>query len=188
MAARVHIPDLEDPQTALPFMLMTGVPPWVGAFALAAVFAAEVSSADAVLFMLATSGARDLYKRFLNRRATDAELLRAVRLIAVAASVIGYVLIFVVGTVIGALQVFYSVMVISLLIPVLATLLMTRPPVPAAYASVIAGITALFAVSVQTGGRGYGWAQPILVASLVSAAAFALVALFLGATRRPGNV
>ena len=188
MAARVHLPNLEDPQTALPFMLMTGVPPWVGAFALAAVFAAEVSSADAVLFMLSTSGARDLYKRFLNRRATDAELLRAVRLIAVAASAIGYVLIFVVGTVIGALQVFYSVMVISLLIPVLATLLMTRPPVSAAYASVVAGIVALFAVSLHTGGRGYGWAQPIFVASLVSAAAFALTGLVLRATRRTGNV
>jgi hypothetical protein len=65
---------------------------------------------------------------------------------------------------------------------------MTRPPVPAAYASVIAGITALFAVSWHTGGRGYGWAQPILIASLVSGAAFALTGLFLRAIRRTGNV
>ena len=37
------------------------LPPAVGALALAAVFSAEISTADAVLFMLATSGSRDLY-------------------------------------------------------------------------------------------------------------------------------
>jgi SSS family solute:Na+ symporter len=185
MAARVHFPGLEDAQQALPLMLSSGVPVWIGAFALAAVFAAEISSADAVLFMLSTSGARDIYKRFINRHATDAQLLTAVRVIAVAAAAIGYVLIFVVGTVIGALQVFYSVMVVSLLVPILATLLMKRPPVSAAYASVIAGIAALFAVSWMTGGRGYGWAQPVFVASLVSAAAFGLASL--GLAGRSGN-
>ena len=39
---------------------------WVGALGLAAVFSAEVSAADAVLFMLATSLSQDLYKRFVN--------------------------------------------------------------------------------------------------------------------------
>ena len=37
--------------------------PAFGALALAAVFSAEASAADAVLFMLATSGSRDLYRR-----------------------------------------------------------------------------------------------------------------------------
>ncbi len=177
MTARAVLPPLENSQAALPEMLRTGVPPWVGAFALAAVFAAEISSADAVLFMLSTSGARDLYKRFVNREATDAQLLRTVRLIAVAAGVIGYVLIFMVSTVIGALQVFYSVMVVSLLVPILATLLMERPSTAAAYASVIAGIAALFAVTWLTGGRGYGWAAPVFIALLVSGAAFGLASL-----------
>jgi SSS family solute:Na+ symporter len=184
----VHLPALQDPQTALPLMLMTAVPPWVGAFAVAAVFAAEVSSADAVLFMLSTSGARDLYKRFGNRSATDAELLRAVRVIALIASVVGYLLIFVAGTVLGALQVFYSVMVVSLLMPILATLLMKHPPVSAAYASVVAGIAALFLFSWVTGGRGYGWAPPVFLACLTSAAAFAAAAAFAGLAHRPGNV
>lgn len=188
LSARVHLPALQDPQTALPLMLMTGVPVWVGAFALAAVFAAEVSSADAVLFMLSTSGARDLYKRFGNRNATDVQLLRAVRVIAVLASAIGYVLIFVAGTVIGALQVFYSVMVVSLLVPILATLVMRRPPVVAAYVSVVAGIAGLFVVSWLTGGRGYGWAQPVFVASLVSAAAFVAAAALAGKPGPAGNV
>lgn len=177
MAARAYLPPLAEAQLALPEMLRTGVPPWVGAFALAAVFAAEISSADAVLFMLSTSGARDLYARFVNRASTDAQQLRTARLIAVAAAIIGYVLIFVVGTVGGALQVFYSVMVVSLLVPILATLLMDRPSIAAAYASVVAGIATLFLVAWATSGRGYGWANPAFIALLVSAAAFGLASL-----------
>jgi Na+/proline symporter len=40
-----------------------GIRCWVGALGLAAVFSAEVSAADAVLFMVATSLSQDLYKR-----------------------------------------------------------------------------------------------------------------------------
>ncbi|MEX2273545.1 MAG: sodium:solute symporter family protein [Vicinamibacterales bacterium] len=188
LTARAYLPPLADAQTALPEMLRTGVTPWVGALALAAVFAAEISSADAVLFMLSTSGARDLYKRFVNRSATDAQLLTAVRLIVVIAAVAGYVLTFAVATVIGALKIFYSIMVVSLLVPILGTLLMKQPPVSAAYASVIAGIVALFVVSWLTGGRGFGWAQPVFVASLVSAAAFGAAALVWRGPARAGNV
>ena len=46
-------------------VLMHGVPPLVGALGLAAVFSAEISAADAVLFMLTTSLSQDLYKRFV---------------------------------------------------------------------------------------------------------------------------
>ena len=177
MAAHAYLPPLENSQTALPEMLRSGVPPWIGAFALAAVFAAELSSADAVLFMLSTSGSRDLYKRYVNRNATDAQLLTAVRVIAVAAAVIGYVLTFLIATVIGALQVFYSVMVVSLFVPILATLLLRRPSTEAAYASVAAGIAALLYVSWLTDRVGYGWATPVFIALLVSGAAFGLATL-----------
>lgn len=172
MAAHAYLPPLEHSQTALPEMLRTGVPPWIGAFALAAVFAAEMSSADAVLFMLSTSGSRDLYTRFVNRDATDAQQLTAVRVIAVAAAVAGYALTLALDTVIGALQVFYSVMVVSLFVPILATLLMAKPSTRGAYASVVTGIVTLFAVSWMTGGRGYEWVTPVLIALLVSSAAF----------------
>lgn len=175
MAAHAQFPGLDNAQEALPRMLTSGVPPWVGALALAAVFAAEISSADAVLFMLSTSGARDLYKKFVNTGATDAQLLTAVRVIVVIAAVVGYVLTFVVGTVIGALQIFYSVMVVSLLVPILATLVMARPSPRAAYASVVAGITALAVLSLMTAGRGYGWATPVFLASLVSGVVFVIV-------------
>jgi SSS family solute:Na+ symporter len=183
LAARASLPPLDSAQTALPSLLTSGVPPWVGALALAAVFAAEVSSADAVLFMLSTSGARDLYKEFIHRDATDAQQLAAVRVIAVIAAAAGYVLTFAVGTVIGALQIFYSVMVVSLLVPILATLLLPRPSARAAFASVVAGILALAGISLLTNGRGYGWATPVFLAELISIGVFAAVELSRGRDR-----
>ena len=52
--------------SALPMLLVHRVPPLVGAIGLAAVFSAEISAADAILFMLTTSLSQDLYKRFVN--------------------------------------------------------------------------------------------------------------------------
>ena len=79
---------------ALPTVLAEDVTPFVGAIALAAVLSAEISSADAVLFMLATSGARDFYKGFFRPSASDADVLRIARLVAIGGSIVGYVLTF----------------------------------------------------------------------------------------------
>jgi Na+/pantothenate symporter len=68
-------------------------------------------------------------------------------------------------------------MVVSLFVPILATLLMARPSARAAYASVAAGIASLFLVAWHTGGQGYGLASPVFVALLVSVTAFGIVSL-----------
>ena len=52
-------------------ILMHGLPVAVGTLGLAAVFSAELSAADAVLFMLTTSLSQDLYKRFVNPGADE---------------------------------------------------------------------------------------------------------------------
>ena len=65
IVARARFPDLPQHELALPMVLMHGVPPLVGSLGLAAVFSAEISAADAGLFMLTTSLSQDLYKRFL---------------------------------------------------------------------------------------------------------------------------
>ncbi|HNV01742.1 MAG TPA: hypothetical protein PLN93_02500 [Vicinamibacterales bacterium] len=44
----------------------------LGGVLLAAIFSAEVSTSDPVLFMLATSLSQDLYRRFVNPAASDA--------------------------------------------------------------------------------------------------------------------
>ena len=84
MAARATHPGLTNPNIVLPTVLVEQLPPWFGALALAAVFSAEVSTCDAILFMLATSLSQDLYKRFLQPDADDRELLLIARLASLA--------------------------------------------------------------------------------------------------------
>ena len=60
MIARAANPAIASPNLVLPTVLIEQLPVWVGALALAAVFSAEVSTCDAILFMLATSLSKDL--------------------------------------------------------------------------------------------------------------------------------
>ena len=173
MAAHAQFPGLEKSQQALPALLTAITPVWVGALALAAVFAAEISSADAVLFMLSTSGAQDLYKRFINREATDERVLLVARRMAVLAGVVGYTLTFVLSTVLGALEVFYSILTVSLFVPILGALILKRPSPVAAYVGIAGGLSVL-AAAWFTGWKGYGWATPVFIALLASATAFGL--------------
>ena len=72
MAAFAAFPDLPRADLALPTAMKEMMPFSIATLALAAIFAAEVSTADAVLYMLATSVSNDLYKRFLNPGVSDA--------------------------------------------------------------------------------------------------------------------
>jgi solute:Na+ symporter, SSS family len=140
MMARIQFPGLAQPELALPTLLMQGVPAFVGAFGLAAVFSAELSAADAVLFQLTTSLSQDLYKRFLNPRASDAQLLRATRLTAMAGGVIGVGVALVAAGVVSALSVFYTIMGVSLFVPIVAGLYNDRATSADALAAIIVGI------------------------------------------------
>lgn len=140
MMARVQFPHLTQPELALPTLLMSGVPAFIGALGLAAVFSAELSAADAVLFSLTTSLSQDLYKRFLNPDATDAQLLRVTRLTAIVGGVIGVGVALVAAGVVSALSIFYTIMGVSLFVPILAGLYNDHATSVDALAAIAAGI------------------------------------------------
>jgi len=139
MAARLRHPDLPSPDLALPMLLAHDLPPIVGAMTLAAVLAAEISSADAVVFMLSTSFSRDLYNRFLAPEAPDARVLAVARIAAVVAGVSGVALALVFPTVVDALRAFYSAITVTLLVPVVAALLTSRTTPAEGLASLLSG-------------------------------------------------
>jgi SSS family solute:Na+ symporter len=150
MAARAVRPTLANPELALPVLMAEVLPPWLGALGLAALFAAELSTADAVLFMLSTSLAKDLYKGFLRPDADDARLLRVGRLAALVAGVLGTFIAMVVPSVVAALTAFYGVMTVALFAPLVAGLALQRPrarharwAVAAAVVTALAGRAAL---------------------------------------------
>ena len=143
-------------------LLAHTLPPLVGAIGLAAVFSAEISASDAVLFMLTTSLAQDFYKQFVNRSAADDELLRLARWTAVASGATGTALAIVLGSVVNALTIFYTLIGVSLFVPILAGLYTTRTSATSALATMIAGVCTALAVHVVTGGRGWGILSPAI--------------------------
>jgi SSS family solute:Na+ symporter len=172
MAARWALPEIENPNDVLPLLLMTALPPWLGALALSAVFSTEVDTCDTILFMLSTSISKDIYLRHINRSASDAQLLRVARLAAAAGGAAGVVLSLIVGTVLGAVQIFYQVMVVTFFVPIVGGLYVRGMDTRAAAASIVAGLIGLFA-SWTFITPAFRWADPVLVG--VSAAVAAAV-------------
>lgn len=160
------------PDLVLPAVLATQLPPVVGALGLAAVFSAEVSTCDAILFMLATSLSKDLYKRFVDPQADDRRVLLVARIAAVLGGAAGVALAVLLGSIVQALTIFYSLLGVSLFVPVLGGLYTTRAGSASAFASIAAGMVTLLLVSAATGGRGYGVLSPNLLALAAAALAY----------------
>jgi len=162
IVARGRFPQLDDVNLALPSILMYGVPPAVGAIGLAAVFSAEISAADAVLFMLTTSLSQDLYKRFLNPSADDTRVLRVARATTVVSGALGVALAIVLADVIESLTIFYTLLGVTLFVPIVAGLYVPRTTTAGALASIAGGIGGMMVIQVMTGGAGWGALTPAL--------------------------
>jgi SSS family solute:Na+ symporter len=177
MIARVRFPDLPQPELALPTLLMSGVPLLVGSIGLAAVFSAELSAADAVLFMLTTSLSQDFYRRFVHPTATDAQLLRVTRVTALLAGALGVAVALVAAGVIDALSIFYTIMGVSLFVPIVAGLATTRATTVDALAAIIAGIAIVGGLRVWNGGKPVGGWTPAMAGLAGAIVAYFVVQL-----------
>jgi solute:Na+ symporter, SSS family len=177
MVGRALHPGLVNPELALPTVLMKDLPPLAGALGLAAIFSTEVNTADAILFMLATSLSQDLYRRFVNPGASDRRVLAVARLAAVAGGALGVALAILAPSVIDVLKLFYTVLSVCLFVPLLAGLYLRRVGPPEALAAIASGVAVMLAVHLATGGRGLGGVSPALAGIAAAALGCAAVAL-----------
>jgi SSS family solute:Na+ symporter len=150
MIARALHPGLANRELALPMLLVHDLPLTIGSLGLAALVAAEISTADAILFMLSTSLSRDLYQRFLRPAAADADVLRVARITSVVAGVAGVIIaILVTKAVADALGFFYTLLSVSLFVPIVGGLcwraLGARQALVAMLVGVLAAAAAQFA-------------------------------------------
>lgn len=166
--ARLLHPGLANHELALPTVLTHDLHPLVGSLGLAAVVSAEISSADAILFMLATSLSQDLYKRFLDPGADETRVLKVARLAAVFGGGLGVAVAILAPTVIGVLSLFYTLLSVSLFVPVLAGLYLRRAGTPEAFAAIGGGVAVMLALQLATGGRGIGVLSPALAGLVAS--------------------
>src|SRR4051794_27647131 len=174
MIARLRFPDLPNHELALPMILMHGVPPVIGSLGLAAVFSAEVSAADAALFMLTTSLSQDLYKRFVNPAADDRRVLTVARWTTVLSGTLSVALALVSESVIDTLTIFYTVLGVTLFVPIMAGLYVARTSSTGALVSIGAGVLGMVVVQVATAGRGFAYFTPALAGLMAAIAAWAI--------------
>jgi SSS family solute:Na+ symporter len=175
MSARVLHPGLPNHELALPMLFMHDLPFWAGALGLAAVFSADVSAADAALFMLATSLSQDLYKRFVNPAASDRQVVTVARGASLVGSIAAVIVAMQSKTVVDAIGVFYTLVSVSLFVPIVAGLYLRRPRALDALAAMAGGITAVVAAQLWNGGKPIGVFTPAMCGLTAAAAAFTLV-------------
>lgn len=117
IAAFAAFPALSNADLALPTAMKEMMPLSIATIALAAVFAAEVSTADAVLYMISSSVSNDLYKTFINPSISDKSLLKLSRIVTFISGIIGVIIALELESIIYALTIFYSLMSVSLAAP-----------------------------------------------------------------------
>lgn len=174
LAARTVYPSLDRADLALPTILAAALPPATGMVALAAVFSAEVSSADAVLFMLATSASRDLYRGFVQPAASEDDVLRVARIAAILGGICGIAVAMAYGSVRAAVSVFYAILTVTLFVPVVGGLYVRGAGPREGMASILTGVLVLAITHVLTAGQGYGVVSPALAGVVASAVAFSV--------------
>ena len=162
MIARSTFPELSHPDLALPTLLMHSLPPVVGALGLAALFSAEISSADVILFMLATSLSKDFYRRVLKPNATDKEVLTVARWAAIGGGFLGTIMAVTADSIADVLAFFYTLLSVSLFVPVIAGLYLKRFTSTEALTSMLAGISFATFVQIATEGRGFAGFTPAM--------------------------
>jgi SSS family solute:Na+ symporter len=177
MTARVTNPGITDENLVLPTLLLEQLPVVLGALALAAVFSTEVDTCDAVLFMVSTTAARDLYQQHVNPRASDQQLLFVARLVSVVAGLLGVALSVYLGTVTQALTIFYALIGVTFFVPVLGGLYVRAATTHAALASIATGIVVLIVVALVVTPRP-AWLDPTLSGIVAAAIVFAVVTMF----------
>jgi SSS family solute:Na+ symporter len=185
IAARMLFPSLAIADLALPTILVRGLPQAVGALGLAAVFSAEISAADAVLFMLTTSLSQDLYKRFVNPAAADARVLLVTRLTAVVSGIAGVLLAIGLGSVLKALEIFYGLLGVSLFVPIIAGLYVRRAGTPDALAAIACGVTAMLAVQYATADHSLYGVTPSFAGIVAATTGFGVIFISRSRTHEP---
>ena len=169
LCAFVAVPHLASSDLALPAAMKMLLPTWLGMWAMASIFSAELSATGAILFMLSTSLAIDLHKTFLNPTISERRLLTANRVSSVIAGVAGIVLAIQLPTILAAVEIFYGLLSVCLFVPVVAGLYSRRVASGAALASIFAAIASMLAAMRLTQNQGWWLLSPQAIGILTAA-------------------
>ncbi|HVB34655.1 MAG TPA: sodium:solute symporter family protein [Patescibacteria group bacterium] len=174
LCALSRFPHLTNPELALPTVMMKMLPKWLGIWALPSIFSAELSATDAIMFMLSTSLAVDLYKTFLNPQVDKKKLLWVSRATTVLAGFLGVLLAIVLPSIITAITIFYTLLAVSLFVPVVLGLYWRKLTTKTALWCIFGAVGATAFATYETGGKGWWVISPALI-GIVAALVIALL-------------
>ncbi|GAC1415750.1 MAG: sodium:solute symporter family protein [Acidobacteriaceae bacterium] len=178
LCALAALPHLANPELALPAAMKLLLPRWLGVWTLASIFSAELSATDAILFMLSTSLAVDLYKTFFDPGVSPRRLLAISRATSAGAGVFGIGLAIVLPSIIAAVSIFYGLIAVALLVPVVAGVSFRRVRSSGAVASILCALASTAATLRLTHGRSLGLFSPQAIGIATGALVMLCFALF----------
>jgi SSS family solute:Na+ symporter len=179
--ALVLLPNLQDPELALPRMILQVVPVGLSGLILAGFVSAMMSTADSALLASSTLITSDIYKRFINADASDETYSRVSRIIIL---VLGGIMIYAaiaIGNVVQALVLAYDLLTGSIFIPIFGAFFWTRSTWQGALSSIAVSATVvIFTIWTQ----GFSSNLPIIYGLIASFATFTTVSLLTGPPAR----
>jgi SSS family solute:Na+ symporter len=155
MFARILLPDLNDAELATPMMIMTLLPVGIGGLVIAAYIAAVMSTADSCLIGPVAIYTNDIYRRYINVNATDADLVRVARISTVILGVFAITAAYLIPRVLDLILYAYTFGAAGIFFPMLGLLFWRRTTASGAFWSIVLGGTS--AVLWTIAGEPYGF-------------------------------
>ncbi len=164
---------LENPREILPTTAKLGLPPLVGAILLGGMFAKVISTANNFLFSPSTNIVHDVYARFINRNATDRQILLVSRLTVVALGILALVQGAYFKSILAAALYAYTIYGAAVTPSVMAVFFWRRATGQGAVASIFLGT--VVTIAWQWSGSDIDAIYPALGASVLSLVAVSLL-------------
>ena len=143
VASPLIVPRLSDPEMSYVSVAIKLLPVGIMGILFSSMFAATMSSLNAEYNVMASVLTNDIYKRLINRNASEKRLLSVARIstaLVGALMIAGAVLIRNFGGAFEANKLFSSILAIPLGIPLIMGILVRRPDSTASVATILAGV------------------------------------------------
>ncbi|WP_247001199.1 sodium:solute symporter [Halosolutus gelatinilyticus] len=174
MIALVLFPALENPDMALPMMVLEIVPVGLSGLILAGFISAMMSTADSALLASSTLFTNDVYRRFINPDASDNRSTQISRLLILVLGAGATATAVWIGDVIAALTLAYNLLVGAIFVPILGAFFWKRATWQGALSSIVVSNAVVVASMIL---YGFGSDRPIVVGLATSLVVFVTVSL-----------
>ena len=98
--------------------------------------------------MLSTSLSQDLYRRFINREASDSSVLKVARRAAIGGGTLALLIAIFAKSIIAVMSVFYTLLSVSLFVPIIMGLYIRKIGTPEVLSAIAAGLALVVTVEI----------------------------------------